>query len=135
LNSLNRPLSEGKLRIYEKGIFLGSDIVKWTPVGEECEVTIGATSDVRVRKTETTKKIPEKENRYRYKYFTELEIKNYSDKEVKIKIIEPKYKERENYKFKIEPAELPGDLFQWEIRVPPSSTEIISYESLSQLFW
>lgn len=135
LNTFDRPLSEGRVRIYEKGIFMGSDFIKWTPPGAECEITMGATKDVRVKKTESAKKVLEKDNRYRYKYFTELEIKNYTDKEVKVKVIEPRFRERENYKFKIQPEELPGDLFQWEIKVPANSTEIISYESLSQLFW
>ena len=52
-NESDQPFSEGVVRNYQNGLFIGSDFIELTPLGGEGSVTIGHLQDVRVKREQT----------------------------------------------------------------------------------
>lgn len=57
-NTSDVPLTEGVVRSYQDGIFLGSDEIEFTPPGSEGSVTVGPLREVRVLREITQVAVP-----------------------------------------------------------------------------
>ncbi|MCK4823589.1 hypothetical protein KA005_48000, partial [bacterium] len=47
-NSSDQPFAAGVVDVYQDGIYLGSDMIDWTPSGSRGHIVIGGTADIQV---------------------------------------------------------------------------------------
>jgi hypothetical protein len=50
-NTLSEPMAAGTLRVYQAGQWVGEDLIQATPVGDETNVTVSSSVDVKGRLT------------------------------------------------------------------------------------
>ena len=127
-NESERPFSEGVVRNYQDGLFIGSDFIELTPVGGEGSVTIGHLQDVRVKREQTQAAIDM--GRFDYRYETTLTIENFTDTTVHMDVVDYLPPQAEELQASIQPQQEPGNLLRWPISVEPGDEMIITYEYL-----
>ncbi len=127
-NESDQPFSEGVVRNYQDGLFIGSDFIELTPVGGEGSVTIGHLQDVRVKREQTQAAIDM--GRFDYQYETTLTIENFTDTTVHMDVVDYLPPHAEELKASIEPQLEPGNLMRWPISVEPGDEMVITYEYL-----
>ena len=127
-NESDQPFSEGVVRNYQDGLFIGSDFIELTPVGGEGSVTIGHLQDVRVKREQTQAAIDM--GRFDYRYETTLTIENFTDTTVHMDVVDYFPPHAEELKSSIEPQLEPGNLMRWPISVEPGDEMVITYEYL-----
>jgi hypothetical protein len=131
LNDCDKPFAEGLVRIYQQGLYMGSDYVEWTPPGSTGSITMGGLSDIRVKKTVSIEEDPEKRGTKEYHHKITLEINNFDSKDLKLKVIDTKYPDRVEVKYDTEISEEVGKTITWEITVPAKGNKKINYEFYS----
>ena len=118
----------GMVHVYQDYMLIGQDGIEWTPKGRSAKVTIGISSDIDVKKKATVKKI-NPEDRYNddYHYKIVIEIKNYKEDEVTIKVFD--YFNSRALDLKADPdfEEKPGNTMTWEITLEPGEEKKIEY--------
>lgn len=127
-NESDQPFSEGVVRNYQDGLFIGSDFIELTPVGGEGSVTIGHLQDVRVKREQTQAAIDM--GRFDYRYETTLTIENFTDTTVHMDVVDYLPPQAEELQASIEPQLEPGNLMRWPISVEPGDEMVITYEYL-----
>ena len=129
-NSSEQPFAAGIVDTYEDGVYMGSDNIEWTPSGSEGHVTIGGSVDIKVKKLVNITEIPERNHNDEYHHKVELEIKNFSNKDINIKVIENKYPDCVDIAFSLKPEE-EGQKYVWEIDIQAGQTRKIKYDFYS----
>ena len=127
-NESDQPFSEGVVRNYQNGLFIGSDFIELTPVGGEGSVTIGHLQDVRVKREQTQAAIDM--GRFDYRYETTLTIENFTDTTVHMDVVDYLPPHAEELQASIQPQLEPGNLMRWPISVEPGDEMVITYEYL-----
>ncbi len=85
-NESDQPFSEGVVRNYQDGLFIGSDFIELTPVGGEGSVTIGHLQDVRVKREQTQTAVDM--GRFDYQYEVTLTIENFTPTTVHMDVVD-----------------------------------------------
>jgi hypothetical protein len=127
-NESEQPFSEGVVRNYQDGLFIGSDFIELTPVGGEGSVTIGHLQDVRVKREETQSAIDM--GRFDYKYEVEMTIENFTPTTVHMDVVDYLRPQAEELQASIQPQLEAGNIMRWPISVEPGDEMIITYEFL-----
>ncbi len=127
-NESDQPFSEGVVRNYQDGLFIGSDFIELTPVGGEGSVTIGHLQDVRVKREQTQAAVDM--GRFDYRYDTTLTIENFTPTTVHLDVVDYLPPQAEELQSSIEPQLEPGNLMRWPISVEPGDEMVITYEYL-----
>ena len=127
-NESDQPFSEGVVRNYQDGLFIGSDFIELTPVGGEGSVTIGHLQDVRVKREQTQAAIDM--GRFDYRYETTLTIENFTETTVHMDVVDYLPPHAEELQASIEPQLEPGNLMRWPISVEPGDEMTVTYEYL-----
>lgn len=127
-NESDQPFSEGVVRNYQDGLFIGSDFIELTPVGGEGSVTIGHLQDVRVKREQTQAAVDM--GRFDYQYETTLTIENFTDNTIHMDVVDYLPPQAEELEASIDPQLEPGNLMRWPISVEPGDEMVITYEYL-----
>ena len=127
-NESDQPFSEGVVRNYQSGLFIGSDFIELTPVGGEGSVTIGHLQDVRVKREQTQGAIDM--GRFAYRYETTLTIENFTETTIHMDVVDYLPPHAEELSASIEPQLEPGNLMRWPISVEPGDEMVITYDYL-----
>ena len=127
-NESDQPFSEGVVRNYQDGLFIGSDFIELTPVGGEGSVTIGHLQDVRVKREQTQNAIAQ--GRFDYQYEVTLSIENFTPTTVHMDVVDYLLPQAEQLTASIDPQLEPGNLMRWPISVEPGDEMVITYEYL-----
>ncbi len=127
-NESDQPFSEGVVRNYQDGLFIGSDFIELTPVGGEGSVTIGHLQDVRVKREQTQNAIAQ--GRFDYQYEVTLSIENFTPTTVHMDVVDYLPPQAEELKASIDPQRDPGNIMRWPISVEPGDEMVITYEYL-----
>lgn len=126
-NSTGAPFVQGMVRIYEDGIYMGSDAIEWTPAGSEGSVTMAGMSDVRVRRKESITEAGDFFSiDYRIHEVT-LEIGNYTGEELEITVLDTWNQYAQNFNFSLEPKRQPGNILRWDLTIPAGERKTITY--------
>ncbi len=127
-NESDQPFSEGVVRNYQNGLFIGSDFIELTPVGGEGSVTIGHLQDVRVKREQTQQAIAQ--GRFDYQYEVTLTIENFTPTTVHMDVVDYLPPHAEELTASIAPQQEPGNLMRWPISVEPGDEMVITYDYL-----
>ena len=127
-NESEQPFSEGVVRNYQDGLFIGSDFIELTPVGGEGSVTIGHLQDVRVKREQTQSAIDM--GRFDYKYEVEMTIENFTPTTVHMDVVDYLRPQAEELQASIQPQLEAGNIMRWPISVEPGDEMVITYEYL-----
>ena len=126
-NDSKTPFAEGLVSVYSKGIFIGSDLIEWTPSGAKGHVTVGGAVDIQARKTVDIDEIQERKHRKEYRHKIELMVENFSDKARVVKVIEPKYPDAVEIDFQVKPNKSEANTHMWTLSIPAKSKKTIEY--------
>jgi len=126
-NSTKSPFAQGLVSVYSKDIFIGSDIIEWTPSGANGHVTVGGAVDIQAVKTVDIDEIAARKHRKEYHHEIKLIVKNYSNKARAVKVIEPKYPDSVEIEFEIQPEKTEANTYMWTLNIPPKSKQVIKY--------
>ncbi|MCZ7543782.1 MAG: DUF4139 domain-containing protein [Anaerolineae bacterium] len=121
------PFSEGMVRAYEDGIYLGTDAIEWTPSGSEGSVTVAGMSDVRVRRQESVEEIAARGGVDEYRHEVTLEIGNYGGEDITLAVLDPWPNRAVEFSFSAEPSRQPGNIFRWDVDAPAGERVTITY--------
>lgn len=127
-NESDQPFSEGVVRNYQDGLFIGSDFIELTPVGGEGSVTIGHLQDVRVKREQTQSAVDM--GRFDYQHEVTLTIENFTPTTVHMDVVDYLPPHAEELEASIDPQLEPGNLMRWPISVEPGDEMTITYEYL-----
>jgi hypothetical protein len=127
-NESDQPFSEGVVRNYQDGLFIGSDYIELTPVGGEGSVTIGHLQDVRVKREQTQAAVSM--GRFDYQYTVRLKIENFTPATVHMDVVDYLPPNGEELSASITPQVDPGNLLRWPISVEPGDKMVITYDYL-----
>ena len=130
-NDSEQPFGAGIVDTYQNGIYMGSDMIEWTPPGSKGHVTIGGAVDLRVEKTIDITNDPDRNNRNEFHHQIELKIENYSKKDVAMKIIDRKYPNIVDVAFNLKPREEKAQTYLWEVQLSAGESKIIEYDFYS----
>jgi hypothetical protein len=127
-NDSDEPFSEGVVRSYQDGLFIGSDFIERTPVGSEGSVTVGHLQDVRVKREQTQSAVDI--GRFDQQFDVELTIENFTDTTVHLEVVDWLPVNGEQLEASIEPLLEAGNIMRWIISVEPGDEMVISYRYL-----
>lgn len=125
-NEADLPLTEGIVRTYQNGIFIGSDSMETTPISSEGSITVGRLQDVRVNRSESQTSLAGVF--YSYQHVVELTLENFGAEPVTIEVVDRQRTDAENLAFSAEPARETGNLLRWVVTIEPGQKETIRYE-------
>lgn len=126
-NSAKIPFAEGLVNVYRDNVFMGSDIIEWTPAGGKGHITVGGAVDIQAVKTIDIDEIPERKGRKEYLHRVEMTITNFSDKARTVKVIESKYPDAVEKEYDLQPDKTEANTHMWNLNIPPNSKKIIKY--------
>lgn len=127
-NESDQPFSEGVVRNYQNGLFIGSDFIELTPLGGEGSVTIGHLQDVRVKREQTQSAVDM--GRFDYQYEITMTIENFTDDTVHMEVVDYLAPNAEELQASSQPQLEPGNLMRWTISLEPGEEKVITYEYL-----
>jgi len=124
-NTTETPLTEGIVRTYKDGLFVGSDYIERTPVGSEGSVTVGSVPDVRVHRT-ASEEYHGGANDY-YLHTVVLEVQNFGDKDRDLIILDRWEENAWQFEYSLEPERQQDNLLRWEVSLAAGETLTITY--------
>jgi hypothetical protein len=127
-NESDQPFSEGVVRSYQDGLFIGSDYIELTPVGGEGSVTVGHLQDVRVKREQSQAAVAM--GRFDYQYAVEMTIENFTPTTVHMEVVDYLPPNAEELNASIEPQLEAGNIMRWVISVEPGDEMVITYDFL-----
>ena len=127
-NESDEPWSEGVVRSFQNGLFIGSDFVERAPTGSEGSITVGHLQDVRVKRAQTQSAVDM--GRFDHKFEVELTIENFTDTTVHMEVVDFLPTNGEHLEASIEPQLEAGNIMRWIISVEPGDEMVIGYEYL-----
>jgi hypothetical protein len=130
-NDTNQPFAEGLVGTYHKDIFVGSDMIEWTPAGGKGHVTIGGAVDIQAAKTIDVEEIPERKRDKEFRHKIKLLVENFSNETRTVKIIENKYADAIQQTFDITPEKSEAGTYMWTLTIPAKSKKAVNYEFFS----
>ncbi|MBN1679894.1 MAG: DUF4139 domain-containing protein [Anaerolineae bacterium] len=124
-NETNMPFAEGIVRIYQDGLFRGSDFIETTPIDSEGSVTVGTLPDVRVRRTESQEYHAEGDDYYQHT--ATLEIHNRGTEDLTLIVLDRWDPQAWDFRYSIEPQREQDNQLRWEVTVAPGESLLITY--------
>jgi hypothetical protein len=129
-NDTGFPLPPGMVRIYQDGIYTGSDSLEWTPSGGEGSLTTAGMPGIRVRKLVSFEVVPNT-GRNKVKYTVTLTIENLSGEAVSLTILDQRDGNGSSFEYSKKPEEQPGNILRWEIPLASGKKETITYRYMT----
>ena len=126
-NSSDLPLAQGIVRVYEDGIFTGSDYIETTPVGSEGSITVGNLPELRVNRTETQEYTG---NDDIFQHNIALEMTNHTGTDLDVVVVDAWNGRAWEFSYNMIPTTRDDNLLRWEITVPANSSLTITYQYL-----
>jgi hypothetical protein len=126
-NDSEIALSEGIVRSYQDGLFIGSDAMEFTPIGSEGSVTVGQLQDVRVNRAESSSYQDNAPENRHYLHEITLTLSNFGADEVQIDTVDRYPAEAIDFNFSEEPQRDAGNLLRWSVSIPAGETITITY--------
>ena len=123
-NNTDILLSEGIVRSYENGLFIGSDLIELTPIGSEGSVTVGNIQDVRVQRSVTRTGISGWHDTL---YEITLSLANYSGETLTIDVVDRYPVDVIDFNFSLDAERQEGNLLRWVITLEPGEEVEINY--------
>jgi hypothetical protein len=130
-NDTGQPFAEGLVNVLKSGIFLGSDIIEWTPSGASGHVTVGSAVDIQAEKTVDIDYIKERNNDKEYLHKMKLTVKNFSGQTRTVKVFDQKYPDSVDYQFDTQPGSVGNNTYTWILTIPPGDSKTVSYKFFS----
>ncbi|MCD4785034.1 MAG: DUF4139 domain-containing protein [Candidatus Eremiobacteraeota bacterium] len=130
-NKTKTPFAEGLVSVYDSGIFIGSDIIEWTPSGAKGHVTVGGAVDIQAVKNVDISEIVQRKRQKEYKHKVKMVVKNYANKTRVVKVIEQKYPDAVEAEFGLQPKKSEANTYLWTLSIPPKSEKVIKYQFYS----
>lgn len=126
-NTSNVPLTEGIVRSYQGGLFVGSDFIEFTPLGSEGSITVGGLQDVRVNRAETITYDDQRGYDRDTLHAVTLTMRSFSQNPVSIEVVDTYPPDGGEFEFSAQPEFDVGNLLRWQVTLPPDETVEISY--------
>lgn len=122
-NTSDVPLTEGVVRSYQDGIFLGSDEIEFTPPGSEGSVTVGPLREVRVLREITQVAVPAEnpndEDGTEFLREITLTLTSLSGQAREVEVVDVYPAQASNFEFVGgEPERQGGNVLRWMVVVP-----------------
>jgi len=130
-NKTDTPFAEGLVSVYDKGIFIGSDIIEWTPSGAKGHVTVGGAVDIQAVKNVDIDEIAQRKHHKEYMHKVKIVVKNFANKTRVVKVIEQKYPDAVEIEFGSQPKRSESNTYMWTLSIPPKSEKVIKYQFFS----
>lgn len=126
-NTSRQPFSQGLVEVYQRGLYMGTDAIEWTPAGSEGHVTIGGAVDLRVKKTVDISFVPERKYEKEWKHDVALQVRNFSDETVPVRVVDTKYQDMVDVTYSPPPNESKAQTNTWLITLKPGEERILRY--------
>jgi hypothetical protein len=126
-NDSEIPLTQGIVRSYQAGLFVGSDFVETTPVGSEGSITVGGAQNLRVNRTESRTNIENARDRYDTQHEVTLTLSNFADDSIEVQVVDHWSSTARDFEFSTEPEREAANLFRWTVAVEAGQTLTITY--------
>ena len=126
-NDSTIALSEGIVRSYQDGLFIGSDSMEFTPIGSEGSVTVGQLQDVRVNRAESSTYQDNTFSNRDYLHEITLTMSNFGPDEIQIEVVDRYPADAIEFNFSAEPQRDAGNLLRWSVTIPAGETVTITY--------
>lgn len=130
-NTSDIPLTEGIVRSYQDGVFLGSDEIEYTPPGSEGSVTVGPLRDVRVLREVTRVVVPAEnpndEDGTEILNEITLTLTNLTSDAREIEVVDVYPAQAFSFQFDREPERQGGNVLRWLVITPPDEGIRITY--------
>lgn len=126
-NESEIPLTQGIVRSYQAGLFVGSDFIETTPVGSEGSVTVGGAQNLRVNRTESRTNIENATNRYDTQHEVTLTLSNFADDSIEVQVVDRWSPTARDFEFSLEPEREAENLFRWTVTIEAGETLTITY--------
>lgn len=121
-NTSDTSLTEGVVRSYQDGIFLGSDEIEFTPPGSEGSVTVGPLREVRVLREVTRAAVPAEnpndEDGTEFVHEITLSLTSLSGQAREIEVVDVYPPLATAFEFSAEPERQGGNVLRWLVVVP-----------------
>ncbi len=127
LNDTDLPFAEGVVRSYQDGLFVGGDLIEFTPPGSEGSVTVGNLQDVRTHRDELVTALPATAFGSDTQHEVTLTLSNYGKNAVEIQVVDTFPETAKQFTFSQEAAREPGNLLRWTVTVKPAETVDLHY--------
>ncbi len=125
-NSTDLPFAEGVVRSYQDGLFVGGDLIEFTPPGSEGSVTVGNLQDVRAHRDELATAETTTVGSDTLHEVT-LTLANYGAAAVEIDVVDSFPTDAEQFTFSQDAAREPGNLLRWTVTIQPAESVDIHY--------
>jgi hypothetical protein len=126
-NTSDIPLSEGIVRSYQDGLFVGSDFIEFTPLGAEGSVTIGGLQDMRVNRADTTTYNDRLDYERQTLHAITLTMRNFTQNPIDLEVVESYPVGGLEFKFSTQPEFEAGNRLRWQVTIPADGTVEITY--------
>lgn len=126
-NDSEIALSEGIVRSYQDGLFIGSDSMEFTPIGSEGSVTVGHLQDVRVNRAESSTYQDSTFNNRDYLHEITLTMSNFGGDDIQIEVVDRYPADAIEFEYSTEAQRDAGNLLRWLVTIPAGETKTISY--------
>jgi hypothetical protein len=127
-NDSEIALSEGIVRSYQDGLFIGSDSMEFTPVGSEGSITVGHVQDVRVNRAESSTYQDVTFSDRDYLHEITLTMSNFGADDIAIEVVDRYPADAVEFEFSAEPQRDAGNLLRWPVTIPAGETVTITYK-------
>ncbi|MEO8396726.1 MAG: DUF4139 domain-containing protein [Chloroflexota bacterium] len=126
-NTSDVPLSEGIVRSYQDGLFVGSDFIEFTPLGAEGSVTVGGLQDVRVNRTDTTTYNDRLNYERQTLHAITLTMRNFTQNPLDLEVVESYPVGGLEFEYSAQPEVEAGNRLRWQMTIPANGTLEITY--------
>ena len=126
-NSAEVPLAEGVVRVYQDGLFMGSDFIETTPPGSEGSVTVGRLPDVRVRRGASESYQTGPDGSY-IQHDVALEVQNLGGEDLALTILDQWDMTGWQFEHSLTPERQADNLLRWEVNVPAGESLLVTYQ-------
>jgi hypothetical protein len=126
-NDTEVPFAEGVVRIFQDGLFMGSDFIETTPLGSEGSVTVGSLPDVRVRRSASEEYRGDAGKDY-YQHAVTLEVSTFGEEALDLMILDRWEEAAWQFEFSLEPDRKPDNILEWNVSIPAGESLTITYE-------
>jgi uncharacterized protein DUF4139 len=127
-NQSDVPLSEGIVRSYQDGLFVGSDMVEFTPIGSEGSITVGHVQDLRVNRADSTTYQDRPSTDADMLHEVTLTLSSFSQAPINLDVVDSYPDRSTDFTFSQEPQREAGNLLRWTLTVAPGDTLTITYQ-------
>jgi hypothetical protein len=132
-NASDLPITDGVVRSYQDGLFIGSDNIEFTPIGSEGSVTVGAVQQARAERTETITAIDGGIFSYLdTQHDITLTLTNFSQEALTVEVVDVYGTDAQDFTYSQVPAEEGGNVLRWVVNIAAGETVTLTYQYKSE---